>query len=1243
MSELYRVEIRDNGGSLKAILENAFDVGYEAAFNQVGTAWFSLPADDSKALEVQLGREVWLYEQASLVDVYRIARRETRRQGTELVEQVSCEQAGACLLDDVIPFRDWQNQAVATILQEILGYQSSPRISYGGVDSGLNQSRSLRAEWDTLLEACLNVQKSVGGVLLILPDPVTPTIRKLYLKETWNVGEDKGQQLRYGKNLAESSRSIDLKGLVTKLYPLGYGEGENQLRLSWLVVQDEQATKSSDATYGYLTLGGEYSCYDGYTGLGSALPAGMVVKKNGVDDSANWSQGPTDQKLRCPIAVFDPAATYTIAYRHADYLKADTWETWGIVSAPWVDREQLFFDSLIQGGRVALGRLKNPKLSYSIKAIDLARLGPEWSFEKLSLGNRVKVIDEELGISIQEYVVRLHKGNLADPVDFEIELSNKVADLGDALASLGDRQGGWERHTTSQIGTEQVTLEGEDRTKLASWQHVSDLKKIDGARVYFGTIDTEQLATMAVQFQNLGDEVRAGIGREWFGCFYEAESLPGGTGSVVVDPSASGGSCRKALSTDPAGHLIYGPYLATLAAGNHWVLFRLKVASNASQSQVATLDINSSRGVLASRVIKASDFYQANVWQSFALLAEVREDDASLEFRAYFHPGATDLSCDFVRAIPLGLVSTEVIENLAVTNAKIADAAVGTLKVADGAIIAGKMNIISHILDGVAWADNSPSPGYVSWSGAKVVYKGATYNIANGSTNLKYIWWDYTYPNSFQASATKPALADDDFLVCLNLDGAHLQVWAGTLVHGGTIRTGSISTEELQAGSVTAEKVNILGLDASGRLILTQIGSGTLDDIPEGAVYGKVRIGALTNGQVDLGKADVINKVADNIAESAARKWAAETGADITANHEAAQAQKLTQNQYLDEFGIEIASSSGPTRVVMSQYRIAGYNAGSLQFELRASDGRAYAGGGSVILDAEGISINGTLKLITFKPTEDWSFIYGASDGFLHIETPELQVHGDMYFDGLDLRTYVGFGYYSRIGPDSDSSAYTFFRTLNIAGTWNVDHKLCPTAGAWGYLGDATYYWYKSYIAYAYFLDVLPKNGPDTGSVGNPTDYWFNGYFNHLRYKDLGSFQEHDDLALIRRLRPDPVRQGLVDRASVPAEIRGRPDPEAVTRHRDAMLRDAQNEAARILAEPERKKDVTEAERTLLRAEAKKRSDEILAQAQKRAAGLDGQADEGIDVGASIGLAFGAIRQLADRLEALERANAERG
>ncbi len=47
--------------------------------------------------------------------------------------------------------------------------------------------------------------------------------------------------------------------------------------------------------------------------------------------------------------------------------------------------------------------------------------------------------------------------------------------------------------------------------------------------------------------------------------------------------------------------------------------------------------------------------------------------------------------------------------------------------------------------------------------------------------------------------------------------------------------------------------------------------------------------GALaTKSNVDLGTAEVLNKTADNIAETGAKKWAGETGADVTGGHQAA-------------------------------------------------------------------------------------------------------------------------------------------------------------------------------------------------------------------------------------------------------------------------------------------------------------------------------------------------------------------
>lgn len=63
----------------------------------------------------------------------------------------------------------------------------------------------------------------------------------------------------------------------------------------------------------------------------------------------------------------------------------------------------------------------------------------------------------------------------------------------------------------------------------------------------------------------------------------------------------------------------------------------------------------------------------------------------------------------------------------------------------------------------------------------------------------------------------------------------------------------------------------------------------TADLIIESATRSHVHPDAIdANRKVDLSKSGVLNKIADNIAESASKKWAAESGADITGSHQAA-------------------------------------------------------------------------------------------------------------------------------------------------------------------------------------------------------------------------------------------------------------------------------------------------------------------------------------------------------------------
>lgn len=90
-----------------------------------------------------------------------------------------------------------------------------------------------------------------------------------------------------------------------------------------------------------------------------------------------------------------------------------------------------------------------------------------------------------------------------------------------------------------------------------------------------------------------------------------------------------------------------------------------------------------------------------------------------------------------------------------------------------------------------------------------------------------------------------------------------LDVLADGAVYGRTKLTA------LTAGEVDLSKAGVIGR--------------TLGNIADDATYGRTKLTALTSGEVDLSKAGVLNRSADHITESGSRKWAAESGADVTA------------------------------------------------------------------------------------------------------------------------------------------------------------------------------------------------------------------------------------------------------------------------------------------------------------------------------------------------------------------------
>ncbi len=158
--------------------------------------------------------------------------------------------------------------------------------------------------------------------------------------------------------------------------------------------------------------------------------------------------------------------------------------------------------------------------------------------------------------------------------------------------------------------------------------------------------------------------------------------------------------------------------------------------------------------------------------------------------------------------------------------------------------------------------DNTPSLGYIAWSGVHIVYKGVDYAVADGNTNKKYVWWDYTYPTLFQTGDMLPALTDDDVLVFFNKNGTHLTVPKATVVDGGLIVSESILADALAANSVTGVKILAGSISAdkiaAGAVGAEKIAAGSIAS--EHIAAAGITADKITSGRLLAGLVEVVSQ-----------------------------------------------------------------------------------------------------------------------------------------------------------------------------------------------------------------------------------------------------------------------------------------------------------------------------------------------------------------------------------------------
>ena len=210
------------------ILERAYNIGYEKRYNELWQGRFTLPADDPKNRHCRPLYFVELFD-SGRVDLFRILPRDTVQDPAGQTRTYRLEHVLATLMDSVM-FRYHEvggiGMPTADVLEYILQQQDYGHWELGAVDI----SRQFQYSWEN---------ENLLAALFSVPRPFDEEYRwtwrttgypwTLNLRHPDDVLES---EIRYQSNMEELRWTEDPTNLCTRIYPLGQGEGVNQLNIA---------------------------------------------------------------------------------------------------------------------------------------------------------------------------------------------------------------------------------------------------------------------------------------------------------------------------------------------------------------------------------------------------------------------------------------------------------------------------------------------------------------------------------------------------------------------------------------------------------------------------------------------------------------------------------------------------------------------------------------------------------------------------------------------------------------------------------------------------------------------------------------------------------------------------------------------------------------------------------------------------------------------------------------------------
>ena len=218
------IEVFDKTRRRVAILENAYAASESQKINSVWYFYFSLPYGDSKNEYCK----PFYYVRPDGGELYRIMP-ETLSVSESGGISYQCEHVLATLIDNVLfGYHVVGNLGVYTadVIRYILDHQLVKNWVLDECD--FRNQFEYGWEQESLLSALFSVLSPLSSPMIVTDTTVYPW--RLSLKKLVTTGRPE-MYVRRRYNMTSYTRGRDPQNIVTRLYPLGYGEGINQLNI----------------------------------------------------------------------------------------------------------------------------------------------------------------------------------------------------------------------------------------------------------------------------------------------------------------------------------------------------------------------------------------------------------------------------------------------------------------------------------------------------------------------------------------------------------------------------------------------------------------------------------------------------------------------------------------------------------------------------------------------------------------------------------------------------------------------------------------------------------------------------------------------------------------------------------------------------------------------------------------------------------------------------------------------------